>query len=39
MLINKYKLFQNEYKEVYGILPYVMSEVLRRKEYTQKSNI
>ncbi|CAB4403140.1 unnamed protein product [Rhizophagus irregularis] len=31
---------QNEYeKQVYGVLPYVAPEVLRRKEYTQESDI
>jgi serine/threonine protein kinase len=30
---------QNECKESYGVLPYVAPEVLRGKEYTQKSDI
>ena len=30
---------QNDEKNIYGILPYVAPEVLRRKEYTQASDI
>jgi serine/threonine protein kinase len=33
------KRFQNECKELYGVLPYVAPEVLRGKEYTQESDI
>src|SRR4051812_5619474 len=29
-------LYQNEHKEIYGVLPYVAPEVLRGKEYTQE---
>ncbi|RGB43422.1 kinase-like domain-containing protein, partial [Rhizophagus diaphanus] len=30
---------QNEFKELYGVLPYVAPEILRGKEYTQESDI
>ncbi|GES97184.1 kinase-like domain-containing protein [Rhizophagus clarus] len=30
---------QDEYKKIYGVLPYVAPEVLRGKEYTQESDI
>jgi serine/threonine protein kinase len=30
---------QDEYKKIYGVLPYVAPEVLREGEYTQKSDI
>ncbi|RGB28016.1 kinase-like domain-containing protein [Rhizophagus diaphanus] len=30
---------QNEYKKIYGVLPYVAPEVLRGKEYTKESDI
>ncbi|RGB40484.1 kinase-like domain-containing protein, partial [Rhizophagus diaphanus] len=30
---------QNSNKKIYGVLPYVAPEVLREKEYTQKSDI
>ncbi|UZO03586.1 uncharacterized protein OCT59_023990 [Rhizophagus irregularis] len=33
------KSSQDEYKKVYGVLPYVAPEVLRGKEYTQESDI
>jgi serine/threonine protein kinase len=33
------KSFQDECKQVYGVLPYVAPEVLRGKEYTQESDI
>ncbi|GBC22487.2 kinase-like domain-containing protein [Rhizophagus irregularis DAOM 181602=DAOM 197198] len=33
------KSSQDEYKKVYGVLPYVAPEVLRVKEYTQESDI
>ncbi|GBB97327.1 hypothetical protein RclHR1_02970002 [Rhizophagus clarus] len=30
---------QDEYKKIYGVLPYIAPEVLRGKEYTQESDI
>ncbi|EXX74727.1 Cdc15p [Rhizophagus irregularis DAOM 197198w] len=33
------KTFQDNNKKIYGVLPYVAPEVLRGKEYTQKSDI
>ncbi|POG59645.1 kinase-like domain-containing protein [Rhizophagus irregularis DAOM 181602=DAOM 197198] len=36
---NVLKSSQDEYKKVYGVLPYVAPEVLRGKEYTQESDI
>ncbi|POG69405.1 kinase-like domain-containing protein [Rhizophagus irregularis DAOM 181602=DAOM 197198] len=33
------KSSQNNNKKIYGVLPYVAPEVLREKEYTQKSDI
>ena len=33
------KTSQNENKKIYGVLPYVAPEVLRRKEYSQASDI
>ncbi|GBC15396.2 kinase-like domain-containing protein [Rhizophagus irregularis DAOM 181602=DAOM 197198] len=30
---------QDEYKEIYGVLPYVAPEVVRGKEYTKESDI
>ncbi|EXX64096.1 Cdc15p [Rhizophagus irregularis DAOM 197198w] len=33
------KSSQNSNKKIYGVLPYVAPEVLREKEYTQKSDI
>ncbi|POG69403.1 kinase-like domain-containing protein, partial [Rhizophagus irregularis DAOM 181602=DAOM 197198] len=33
------KSSQNNNKKIYGVLPYVAPEVLRGKEYTQKSDI